>query len=1209
MAQRIEKVEDRTLLTSQILLLGTELTINTDGNEDVIVRDNPVITGFVEVLINNVADGGLPVVASAFITSLVVQTGDTDNRVDLSGINATNFPNLVSITINTGNGDDTIIGSDLADSIDAGDGDDSIIGNLGDDTLNANDGNDTVFGGAGNDEIDGEDGDDSLVGGDGNDTITAGDGADIVTGDLGNDSITGGNGPDNITGGDGDDNIIGDVGDDTIMAGLGNDVLLGGGGMDFIDGEDGDDLIIGNGGRDTLLGGLGDDDIFGGGSGDSIDGGDGDDSLSGDLGNDTIRGNDGNDTILGGGGDDLAFGDSDDSNSSESGDDSIFGNAGDDTVIGVTGSDLVVGGSGNDLVRSALDILTETPVPPAPPIPPIPPPSPGASVFDDATDSGAGVNVGTSAMLQNGIGDGFLTIPALDGVGDFTNALYDPIGPIAQADTTFSSRLYFRSGLTGVRPLFSAAATNVSNIRATATEANSTFDINNLAFALTQTLEDTFDAMGVRNGTLLTQTYRVTNTGAVAENFEIVRYMDADLFFDGTLVDGGGRLIVATGEELLFETDAGGGGATATTFLGITGLNGTIPTTNRFEIEDFSNFGAILAAGTALDDMIVGDGDLDGFIDPGSEYDVTLGLRNTFSIPVGGSDLYTTHTIFGSGAPNDVGANAPPVANDDSGGFVSAGGTTLTLDVVSNDTDDRALDFSTVTITTQPANGIAVSLGNGLVEYTPNIGFSGVDTFQYTIADDLGSVSAPATVTITVIAPDPANDTLFGGSGRDTLIGLDGNDLIVGDMGDDLINGGGGDDILYGGANNDTLFGDAGDDTIAGQGGRDLMIGGDGEDVFTWRGPNDGRDTVSGGNQADTAQVNSSNSGNTLTVTQSTDDFLVITEGTGSLTIEQDVSHVEINAASGDDIITIGDLNNIVRTSLTINGETGNDTIDASNGVMNSLVIELNGGIGDDVIIGSASAETLLGGDGSDNLTGGGGNDLVDGQDGDDVLRGGEGNDTVNGGDGNDNLFGDDGNDLLDGGFGDDFVDGGNDDDTLLGGFGNDALIGSFGNDSLNGGIGRDFLAGGTGDDTLDGGRNNDTLRGHAGNDKLIGNHGDDSISGDGGDDEIVGGDGNDTLFGGNGNDGLAGNDGDDFIQGDAGEDTIVGGDGNDNLVGGANRDILLGGDGADTLNGNGGNDIGAFNEGADFMPPNSVETIDENFVLSLKMLESLDGI
>lgn len=94
-------------------------------------------------------------------------------------------------------------------------------------------------------------------------------------------------------------------------------------------------------------------------------------------------------------------------------------------------------------------------------------------------------------------------------------------------------------------------------------------------------------------------------------------------------------------------------------------------------------------------------------------------------------------------------ANQPPTANDDEAG--TGPGTPITIDVLDNDTDDDGtLDPSTVTITRNPsAGGTVTVLGDGSVRYVPpSETYTGEDTFRYTVADDDGSVSNEAIVTI-----------------------------------------------------------------------------------------------------------------------------------------------------------------------------------------------------------------------------------------------------------------------------------------------------------------------------------------------------------------------------------------------------------------------------------------------------------------------------
>ncbi|GJQ59468.1 MAG: tandem-95 repeat protein [Candidatus Scalindua sp. AMX11] len=94
------------------------------------------------------------------------------------------------------------------------------------------------------------------------------------------------------------------------------------------------------------------------------------------------------------------------------------------------------------------------------------------------------------------------------------------------------------------------------------------------------------------------------------------------------------------------------------------------------------------------------------------------------------------------------GGNQPPTANNDSAS--TPVNTQVSINVVANDNDpDGTIDPATVVVTSGPTNGTASPNGNGTVAYTPFTGYTGQDTFKYTVDDNLGDTSNEATVTVT----------------------------------------------------------------------------------------------------------------------------------------------------------------------------------------------------------------------------------------------------------------------------------------------------------------------------------------------------------------------------------------------------------------------------------------------------------------------------
>ena len=511
-----------------------------------------------------------------------------------------------------------------------------------------------------------------------------------------------------------------------------------------------------------------------------------------------------------------------------------------------------------------------------------------------------------------------------------------------------------------------------------------------------------------------------------------------------------------------------------------------------------------------------------------------------------------------------------------------------------------------------------------------------------------------------VVNANGGDDVITAGNGLANLIKL-------------TIDGGAGNDTITGGDGNDTLLGGDGNDVIIGGRGNDTAQLGAGDDTFIWN-PGDGSDVVDGQDGTDTLVFNGANVNEKISISANHGRVSLVRD-VGGITMDLNgVEHIQLTARGGADTITVNDLSgtgvtqvaidlsstpgsgvgDLAADSVTISGTKGNDhiVVEGQNG---SLIIA---GLPELVTLSGAEATDALvvtGGAGNDTLSaatlaadtvmltldGGAGDDTIIGSQGADFLLGGDGNDTVAGGRGNDTALLGNGNDtfIWNPGDGSDIVEGQGGTDTLLFNGSNIAeridisangqrvrlsrdianitmdldgvehiqvnALGSADTITVNDLTGTDAkqvaidLSSPAGSGQGDGAADTVTVNGTAGNDHIsIASSGSSvvvnglaarvSISGaEPGNDSLLvnGGAGNDTINASALNAGqinltINSGAGDDTITGSAGNDIVIGGTGNDVASLGAGDDTFIWnpGDASDTVQGQAGFDTLRFN-------------------------------
>lgn len=660
---------------------------------------------------------------------------------------------------------------------------------------------------------------DSIYGDSGDDYIDAGYGNDTIVGGLGNDTLRGNKGNDVIYGGAGEDNIIGGDGNDRIYGGMGNDTIDGSVSHDIIYGEQGDDILIDYAGSNILYGGEGNDTITivaspaYVGESNILDGGEGDDILTANYGDDRLYGGPGHDILNGGSGDDLLYGDDGDDTliytySESQGDNDIFdGGSGNDTfIINLTAAEFALDSVQRDLLRYQERLISNEAF--------------ITNIFFTFAFALAALGISDIEAMEifvDGVQDDILYIETNGSASDEQlsgSTAHDHIkGEEGNDNIAGGSGHDYLEGGDGDDVLsgdagFDDISGGAGNDDISGGDGSDTIEGG-----------DGDDVISGDSGTDNIFGGQGSDTIDGGSEDDVISGGGGD----DSLIGGSGndKLYGESGNDVLYGNDGDDildGGSGDDILQGGSGddyLKGGIGNDEYIYdlgdghdvIEDTSGTADFIRFGSGISQSDVvfsleqnGDLTLSISSDPGSLI--------SFSRQSTGNLLGIEKLVFNDNSEIDLLLQMSANAQNDNVEINQNQSTTI--EILENDTDFDA-DTFVITSLSNPAHGLVVLNSNNTVTYSPDLNYSGTDSFTYTVLDVFGH-SQKSTVYITVDGEtlNPVNGT----SSAETLAGTEGNDIINPLSGNDVVNAGSGNDTILYTNGFDTYNGDTGNDTV-----------------------------------------------------------------------------------------------------------------------------------------------------------------------------------------------------------------------------------------------------------------------------------------------------------------------------------------------------------------------------------------------------------